>query len=179
MREIVFLWRVFSLIFVSHGLGIRFNSLHTQAPSIGLGLDGLKSQPKTHNQVTWFITINHQDHNPWKLGPNCLYIRLNKLYLHIIVVNKKHPVCSSFSPTSFITFVVSYFFQLLFFSFPKCWISSFSFLPNQKNNKTTKREVSFLGKLSHVPFSFVLWFVFRSLTTMAYHSFNLWSQTLI
>ena len=24
---IVFLWRVFSLIFVSHGLGIRFNSL--------------------------------------------------------------------------------------------------------------------------------------------------------
>ena len=87
----------------------------TQATSIGLGLDGLKSQPKTHNQVTWFITINHQDHNPCKLGPNCLYIRLNKLYLHIIVVNKKHPVCSSFSPTSFITFVVSYFFQLLFF----------------------------------------------------------------
>ena len=28
VREIVFLWRVFSLIFfVSHGLGIRFNSL--------------------------------------------------------------------------------------------------------------------------------------------------------
>ena len=27
VRVIVFLWRVFSLIFVSHGLGIRFNSL--------------------------------------------------------------------------------------------------------------------------------------------------------
>ena len=26
---IVFLWRVFSLFFVSHGLGIRFNSLHS------------------------------------------------------------------------------------------------------------------------------------------------------
>ena len=29
VRVIVFLWRVFSLIFVSHGLGIRFNSLHS------------------------------------------------------------------------------------------------------------------------------------------------------
>ena len=28
VRVIVFLWHVFSLIFVSHGLGIRFNSLH-------------------------------------------------------------------------------------------------------------------------------------------------------
>ena len=29
VRVIVFLWRVFSLIFVSHGLEIRFNSLHS------------------------------------------------------------------------------------------------------------------------------------------------------
>ena len=29
VRVIVFLWPVFSLIFVSHGLGIRFNSLQT------------------------------------------------------------------------------------------------------------------------------------------------------
>ena len=32
VRVIVFLWRVFSLIFVSHGLGIRFNSLHQEDP---------------------------------------------------------------------------------------------------------------------------------------------------
>ena len=31
---IVFLWRVFSLIFVSHGLGIRFNSLQLWHKSI-------------------------------------------------------------------------------------------------------------------------------------------------
>ena len=61
----------------------------TQPPSIGLGLDGLKSQPKTHNQVTWFIIINHRDHNPCKLGPNYLYTRLNKLYLHIEKIKAK------------------------------------------------------------------------------------------
>ncbi|RVW61470.1 Retrovirus-related Pol polyprotein from transposon TNT 1-94 [Vitis vinifera] len=55
VREIVFLWRVFSLIFVSHGLGIRFNSLQASWSS-GSGV-GLLLQSPTREHLEQAIRL--------------------------------------------------------------------------------------------------------------------------
>ena len=51
VREIVFLWRVFSLIFVSHGLGIRFNSLQNRDAHIYISQSPLGSVQQIDNNL--------------------------------------------------------------------------------------------------------------------------------